>query len=444
MDLSMDPGRCDEFAAAHNTTAQRVRDCEAGVALARGNMTFSPFAHWFLGGYQNAALRRARDEARAAVDGKHALEIAACSRLAEVRHFASPLLQARAKAARARVAALVAERAEKAKLDKKWDEGKKLDKAAAAPAPADIVTSGESWFVTGQSATRHVQNEMKRAHAAAMTAGQAWTAAEASEAQLMRSEPGILHKLKVVQRACEAARDARVGADVAWRKAQHDIEVDEAAQVSRDQKVQMPLVAQARSLRQACAQARSDDRRALESLDRCHNNLPVLDATGAAERAEEETRAVEEDTRTDAALPERPTGPAGGLSGRAWAAPDLEVEDVQNVYATGGATGAADAAGGGGGGGSVVQEDAPKGPSALDRARMQLQHVESVQTRAQEVRENLDLTMEERGHLIHDGKWGAATKMGNMTKAAGQNSSSSSSSSIIKNVTALDSGSNLG
>ena len=108
--------------------------------------------------------------------------------------------------------------------------------------------------MTGQSATRHVQNEMKRAHAAAIAAGEIWNAKEAAEAKLMLSEPGIFHKLNVAQRECDAARDERAAAEIAWRKAQHDIETDEAIQVSRDQRAQMPLVAKVRGLKLVCAQ----------------------------------------------------------------------------------------------------------------------------------------------------------------------------------------------
>ena len=226
-----------------------------------------------------------------------------------------------------------------------------------------------------------------------------------------------------MQRACDSARDARISADVVWRKAQHDIEADEAVQVSRDQKLQMPVVARVRSLRRACAEARSENRLALESLDRCNNNLPPLDATGAAKRAEEEIRAVEEDASTDPALPERPTGLADGLSERSWKPPDLEVEDVQNVYATGGATGSESATGSDERADNSAQMDSTDEPSALERARDQLRRVESVQSRANAARKNLDFTVEERGHLVHIGKWGAETKMGNMTEVAGENSS---------------------
>ena len=84
---------------------------------------------------------------------------------------------------------------------------------------------------------------------------------------------------------------------------------------------------------------------------------------------------MEEDASTDPALPERPTGPAEGASGRrAWKSPDLEVEDVQNVYATGGATEGAGTEAATGSVGSV-QVETLKGPSALDKARAQLVHV---------------------------------------------------------------------
>ena len=142
-----------------------------------------------------------------------------------------------------------------------------------------------------------------------------------------------------------------------------------------------------------------------------------------------EARALDEESHTDVLLPERPTGPAGGLTGIPWTPPDLSVEDVQKIFATG-ATGAADDAAGATGIATAHRHAAPektsaavkkqaKVHSALEKAKTQLQLVEGIRkTRSQEVRNNLDLTVEERGHLVHSGTWGEPTKMGNMTNVS--------------------------